>query len=93
MRFAEQRGLTLVLMFPPYMNGQIYEDQRKIAVDFYSGLAEKYKNIYFLDYSQDPILANNLNYWWDGNHLNIKGANFFSKEIGEDLGRILKENK
>jgi hypothetical protein len=92
-RFADQKGFTLVLMFPPYMSGQIYEDQRKIAVDFYTRLAEKYKNIYFLDYSQDPILANNLNYWWDGNHLNIKGANLFSKEIGEDLDRILKNNK
>jgi hypothetical protein len=93
MKFANNMGFTLVLMFPPYMKGQIYEDQRRIAVDFYTKLSEKYKNIYFLDYSQDPTLDNNLNYWWDGNHLNIKGANLFSKEIGEELDRILKNKK
>jgi hypothetical protein len=92
-RFVNNKGLTLVFMFPPYMNGDIYEDQRRTASDFYSQLSKKYKNIYYLDYSQDPLLANNLNYWWDGNHLNIKGANIFSKEVGLQIAQILMNNK
>jgi len=92
-QFANNRGFTLVLMFPPYMNGEIDESQRKIAIDFYSQLSQKYKNIYFLDYSQDPLLDNNPNYWWDENHLNIKGAKILSEEIGQELNQILKKNK
>jgi hypothetical protein len=91
-QFANDRGYTLVLMFPPYMNGEIDESQRKIAVDFYTKLTQKYKNIYFLDYSQDSLLSNNPNYWWDKNHLNIKGAKILSEEIGLALNQILKKN-
>jgi len=88
-QFAEQRGIPLVLLFPPYMSGQIDESQRKMALDFYLQLSQNNKNIYFLDYSQDPTLDNNLNYWWDGNHLNMKGAIIFSDEVAHELRHIL----
>ena len=93
LQFANNRGLPLVLIFPPYMKGEIDEGQRKTAIEFYSQLSRKYKNIYFLDYSQDPQLDNNLNFWWDGNHMNIRGANIFSKEVGQELNRIIVSNK
>jgi len=93
MQFANNRGLILVLIFPPYMKGEIDEEQRKTAIDFYLQLSRKYKNIYFLDYSQDSQLDNSLNFWWDGNHLNIKGANLFSREVGQELNQIIKSNK
>ena len=75
------------------MEGEIDEGQRKTAIEFYSQLSRKYKNIYFLDYSQDPQLDNNLNFWWDGNHMNIRGATIFSKEVGQELNRIIVSNK
>jgi hypothetical protein len=89
-QFADNKGFILVLLFPPYMSGDINEGQRKIASDFYSQLSQKNKYIYYLDYSQDPLLSNNLNYWWDANHLNIKGANIFSDEVGRQLDQILR---
>ena len=92
-QFANQKGITLVLLFSPYMSGEIDEGQRKTAIDFYSQLSQKYKNTYFLDHSQDPWLANNLNYWWDGNHMNIKGANILSDEVGRELDQMIRNNQ
>jgi hypothetical protein len=90
--FVENNGITLVLIFPPYVNGEIDEGQRKIAVDYYSKLSQTNKNIYFLNYIQDTQLSNNPNYGWDKNHLKIKGANILSKENGLELNQILNAN-
>lgn len=41
----------------------------------------KLKGIKFLDYSNDPKYVHNNDYFYDPGHLNLKGANQFTKEI------------
>lgn len=51
------------------------------------------KNYIFLDYSHDERFENNVEYFMDDDHLNEKGAEYFTKILLEDIERNLKDSK
>ncbi|MFC5283312.1 hypothetical protein [Pedobacter alpinus] len=50
-------------------------------------IAKAYPNVTFLDYSNNQTYNNNYSLFADEFHLNDVGANKFSKELGEIIGR------
>lgn len=51
------------------------------------------KNYIFLDYSYDKRFENNIEYFMDDDHLNEKGAEYFTEILLEDIDKNLKDNK
>lgn len=92
-QLAEEKGIILVFLMSPYLDGEIDESQRKIAIDFYSSLSERYPGVYFLDYSNHASFSNNLDLWWNVGHLNYEGANLLSEQIGQSLNQIIAKEK
>jgi len=88
-QLAEEKGFVLVLLMSPYLAGEVEEGQRRLAVDFYTALSEKYPNTYFLDFSMAEPFAHDTTLWWNAGHLNISGANLLSDKLGEELNQIL----
>lgn len=46
------------------------------------------KKFIYLDYSHDERFENNLEYFIDGDHLNEKGAKYFTEILLEDLKKL-----
>lgn len=55
-------------------------------LDFYKGIADRH-NIPFLDYSNDPISFDTLNFY-NSMHLNAHGADLFSAKLAHDLDSL-----
>lgn len=51
------------------------------------------KNYIFLDYSYDKRFENNIEYFMDDDHLNEKGAEYFTEILLEDIDKNLKDSK
>lgn len=52
----------------------------------YKGIADRH-NCPFLDYTNDPICYDTLNFY-NAMHLNAHGANLFSAELAHDLDSL-----
>jgi hypothetical protein len=78
---CEAENIMVFLVYPP-----IYvESFNSIKhVDYYKRVAQEY-NAYFLDYSQDSLLAFNKKYFYNSQHLNLKGATIFTNRLSEDI--------
>lgn len=48
------------------------------------------QNIFYFDYSHDSRIINNMEYFFDGNHLNKKGAEYFTEILLRDINEIEK---
>ncbi len=53
-----------------------------------SRFAEQEKNVFFLDYSADPIANDTINFY-DTFHLNRKGATLFSEKVSMKINELL----
>lgn len=88
--FIEKKGYRVILITTPYtelyniavgennFQKRIYDNIKKIE----NILG---KNFLYLDYSHDKRFVNNLEYFMDSDHLNEKGAEYFTKILLEDI--------
>ena len=73
---------------PEHIEGQHFVSNRAEIMAFYKKIADKY-NIPFIDYSADSMCYNK-DYFYNSEHLNLKGANMFSQKLASDLKKIIK---
>ncbi len=90
LNFIKKRGYRVILITTPYtelyniavgennFQKRIYDNIKKIE----NILGE---NFLYLDYSHDKRFVDNLDYFMDSNHLNEKGAEYFTKILLEDI--------
>lgn len=89
----ETKKMKIPLIFvytPEHIDGQHYVSNRRQIMSVYTYLAKKY-NIPFIDYSNDSICFNR-EYFYNSEHLNLKGANIFSSKLASDL-KLIIQNK
>lgn len=79
---AKENGVNVVLVVSPTF--------KKIDDRFYVVLEQlKQKhNIGLLDYSRNNLFLDNIEYFHDSEHLNSKGAEYFTKKLCEDIKDI-----
>lgn len=86
--YCLKEGIQLV-----FVNTPIYYEANKMHVNqhcidsIYLSYSQKYK-IPFLDYSNDSICLDTLNFF-SGTHLNSIGVNKFNNQFAEDLKKII----
>jgi hypothetical protein len=86
---TKKMGIPMIFVYTPeHIEGQHFVSNRKEIMDLYAKIAVKYK-IPFLDYSKDSICYNK-DFFYNSEHLNLKGANYFSKKLASDLKKIIK---
>ena len=88
--FIEKKGHKVILITTPYTNlynkavgeenfqKRIYNNIKKVE-NILGG------NFLYLDYSHDKRFVDNLDYFMDSDHLNEKGAEYFTKILLEDI--------
>ena len=83
LRFIEEvvsENIQLLFVYSPeYIAGQKHITNREEILEFYRACADKY-NIRFVDFSNHSISLNK-NLFYNYSHLNISGANAFSKAL------------
>ena len=79
-----QDDITIVMVYPPtYAPSQDLIRNKNEIIDFYKEVA-KLNNISFLDYSSNPI-SEDVNYFYNSQHLNKNGAEKFTKLLASDI--------
>jgi hypothetical protein len=86
---TKKRDIPIIFVYTPeHIEGQNFVSNRKEIMALYKKLAAKY-DIPFIDYSSDPMCLNR-DYFYNAEHLNLKGANFFSIKLASDLKKYIK---
>ncbi len=76
--------IHLVFVYAPeYIEGQNFVTNRKDIIQFFKDMSTKY-SIEFYDYSNDSLCFNKK-YFYNASHLNISGAEIFSRKLAGDL--------
>lgn len=84
---CKQKNIRLILVYPPdYVEGRRLITNRDEIMNAYQVVAEKY-HVPFLNYS-DHTISGNKDYFYNSEHLNKKGAEFFSGILASDLKNI-----
>jgi hypothetical protein len=82
------RGIKVILVASPeFIEGQRYVTNRKEIFAIFEAMSTKY-GIPFLDYSNDSI-SYEAEYFYNSSHLNIKGAELFTRKFVQDLKPLL----
>lgn len=85
----KNRNIKIIFVYTPeYIEGQKFISNRTEIIKLYKDMALKY-NIPFIDYSSDTICLKR-DYFYNAEHLNLKGANLFSKKLAIDLKKYIK---
>ena len=88
---TKKRGIPMIFVYTPeHIEGQHFVSNRAEIMTFYKKIANKY-NIPFIDYSADSMCYNK-DYFYNSEHLNLKGANIFSQKLASDLKKIIKKS-
>ena len=83
--------IKIVMVYPPtYTHSQDLIRNKKEVIDFYKEVA-KHNNILFLDYSSNPI-SKDVNYFYNSQHLNKRGAEKFTKLLANDINNYGSHN-
>ncbi len=101
LRYSELKNYKVIFIITPYWH-EYTDELEKIEKDIFKN--KIYKNLektekiqdkkyLFLDYSHDGRFENNVEYFMDDDHLNKKGAEYFTKILLEDIEKNLKDNK
>lgn len=90
LKFCEEKGFKPILITTPftyYYNDQIGEKnyQERIYDNIKEIEKQMNKKYLYLDYSHDKRFENNLEYFLDGDHLNQKGAEYFTEILLNDI--------
>lgn len=96
-RYIEKNRYKLILVTTPftYLYNDAIEKINKNGYEerIYKNLKyveeETNKRFFYLDYSHDKRFENNLEYFFDDNHLNEKGADYFTRILLEDIKNII----
>lgn len=74
-------NIIVFLVYPP-----IYEDDFKSIkhLEYYHKVAQE-NNAHFLNYSKDPVLAFDRQYFYNSQHLNLEGATLFTNKLANDI--------
>lgn len=92
-QYSEEKGFILVLVSPPWLSGSIENARHQTISNLYMQIDNKYNNTYYVDFTYDEHLSNDLSFWMNEDHLNISGANLFSEELSKCLLDILSARK
>lgn len=85
---VKKSGIKMIFVYTPeYIDGQHFVSNRAAIMNFYRRIAHK-NNISFLDYSNDSICFQKQ-YFYNAEHLNLKGANLFTEKLVNDLTKII----
>ncbi len=88
LEFCKSQNIRVVLVYTPeYIENQSLTINRDEIFKVYNDFAIKY-NLTFLDYSKDTISLVKSNFY-NSQHLNINGAELFTKKLASDLKNIL----
>ena len=86
---CKKENIKLVFTIAPeFYKGQDYMLNRDEVINRYKTTLQKY-NLPLLDYSEDTI-SYQQKYFYNTTHMNNKGADVFSEELGKDINKILK---
>lgn len=86
---SKKRDIPIIFVYTPeHIEGQHFVSNRAEIMALYKKLAIQY-NIPFIDYSSDPMCFNK-DYFYNAEHLNLKGANLFSSKLATDLKKYIK---
>lgn len=88
----KRKAISVIFVYTPeYIDGQSFVSNRAEIMKLYKRLAVKY-DIPFIDYSSDTMCLNR-DYFYNAEHLNLKGANLFSRKLASDLKKYIKVNE
>lgn len=92
--------ISILCIVPTYYlyNGELEKADKQI---FYNRINRNVKNVekilnkdyVFLDYSHDKRFEKNVNYFMDDDHLNEKGAEYFTKILLKDIEKEIKNER
>lgn len=86
---TKKMGIEMIFVYTPeHIDGQNFVSNRTEIMRLYNKLAVQY-DIPFIDYSSDPMCLNR-NYFYNSEHLNLKGTNLFSSKLASDLKKYIK---
>lgn len=99
LKYAETKNYKIIFINPPYWYEYIDElekiEKNIFENKIYSNIkkVEKIKNkkYIFLDYTKNEKYTKNIIYFRDSNHLNEKGAEYFTKILLNDVEKELKD--
>lgn len=74
-------------------NERIGKENYKKRIYYYMAKLKKEYDFFYLDYSHDKRFENNLEYFMDDDHLNEKGADYFTEILLKDIKEIIKTAK
>lgn len=81
---SKEKNIKVILIYTPeYIEGQEFVENREEVISIYEDFAKRY-NLCFLDYSND-ILCTKKELFYNSTHLNIKGAEIFTRKLSSDL--------
>ena len=84
----KRKNVKVIFVYTPeYIEGQEFISNRTEIMNIYKEMSKKHQ-IPFLDYSSDSICLNKA-YFYNAEHLNLKGSNLFSKELASDLKKYI----
>lgn len=79
---CKENNIKLILLYPPdYIDRHI--SNRSEVVSTYQNISEKH-GLQFIDYSENEICMKR-DFFYNSNHLNLKGAELFSRQLASDL--------
>jgi len=85
-QLCKERNVKLALVTAPYYKKDFPVNYYKLQAKI-SGIA-KQKGILFLDCTSLPIIANKT-YFYNSNHLNVKGASFYSLIVADSIKKYM----
>ena len=84
LRDCKKKNIEVIFVAPPeYIEGQEFVNNRPEIMGVFADFGKKYDIPYF-DYSNDTMSFNKY-YFYNSTHMNIRGAELFSKKLVMDL--------
>lgn len=86
--FCQRENIKVFLVYAPeYFEVQPYYKNKAELINLCTESTKKY-NCYFLDYSKDS-LCYDRQYFYNSQHLNKRGAELYSKDLGKKIKQLL----
>jgi len=80
-----KQNIKLLMVISPHFNKKYMNSS---GLDYLKNISSTYSNIELLDYSLDPDLIYQEEYFKDNQHLNVPGAKFFTQKVISDLKKL-----
>jgi hypothetical protein len=81
---CQRKNIKIIFVAPPeYIDGQLFVENRPEIMGVFASFGQKY-DIPYYDYSNDSMSFNKY-YFYNSTHMNIRGAELFSKKLVMDM--------